>query len=264
MNRLSAFIVLALLFVAVPSSIYSEEKTVSFVITQPPVGYPVFVRGEKTLQTGGDLLYLNMDVMDEKMMILGGTAFGNYQSCPSDVVAIQGSFGGSLLIGNKYDMIIGRLPLQISGIVQPVRTNRLSIFLFAAAGGDIGLTDMTLTVPQWVMGTSTFIDDDTSVITTSVNGLINGGAQINILAGDFIISPFGSWTYTGGTYSTTQTSTMSYEYPSTSGSIENYSSLVFGFDILYVPMSIALSSQLRTTDNYTMVSVALKWLLKGK
>lgn len=264
MNRLSAFIVATLLFVTVPFSLYSEETTVSFVITQPPVGYPLFVRGEKTLQTGGDLLYLNMDVMDEKMMIFGGTAFGDYQSCLSDRVAVKASFGGSLLFGNKYNLMIGRLPLQISGIVQPIKTNHLSIFLFAAAGGDIGLTDMTITVPQWVPMTSTFIDDDTSIITTTVNGLINGGAQINIITRDFIISPFGSWTYTGGTYSTTQTSSMSYEYPSTSGSIENYSSLVFGFDILYVPKNIALSSQLRTTDSYTMVSVALKWLLKGK
>lgn len=234
-------------FCLVPLNLYSEESTVAFVISQPPVGYPLFVTGDKTLQTGGDLLYLHMDVMEEKMMIAGGTAFG-----------------GALLFGNKYNLMIGRLPLLIGGIVQPLKTSHFSFFLFASAGGDIGITDMTVTVPQWVPMTSTFIDDDISVRTTTVNGLINGGAQFNIFVRDFIISPFGSWTYTGGTYSTTRTSTMSYEYPSTSGAIENYSSLVFGFDILYVPKNIALSSQLRTTDNYTMISVALKWLLKGK
>ena len=264
MNRRSAFIILALLFVFVSLNIYSEESTVSFVITQPPVGYPLFVTGDKTLQTGGDLLYLNMDVMEEKMMIAGGTAFGNYQSCLSDRLALQAAFGGALLFGNKYDLMIGRLPLLIGGIVQPVKTSHFSFFLFASAGGDIGITDMTVTVPQWVLMTSTFIDDDTSVRTTAVNGLINGGAQFNIFARNFIISPFGSWTYTGGTYSTTQTSTMSYDYPSSTGSIENYSSIVFGFDILYVPKNIALSSQLRTTDNYTMISLSLKWLLMDK
>lgn len=261
MNRLSVLTALTLLIVTVTSHLYSEENTISFVIAPLPVGYPVFVQGEKNTNAGGDLLYLEMDVMEEKMVILGGTAYGTYQSCLSDEFATQISFGGSLLVGNTYDLLIGQLPLQIGGILQPLKTNRLALFVFTGAGGSIGVSTMTVTVPQWVPLTTTFINDETSVDTTMVNGQVNGGIQLNILAGNLIISPFGIWTYSGGTYSTTQTSSMSYNYPSTSGSIENYSSWVFGFDILYVPRNIALSSQLRTADNYTMFSVSLKWLL---
>jgi hypothetical protein len=36
-----------------------------------------------------------------------------------------------------------------------------------------------------------------------------------------------------------------------------------GFDVLYKPKDISLSSQLRFTDNYTMLSVAVKWLVDG-
>jgi hypothetical protein len=87
------------------------------------------------------------------------------------------------------------------------------------------------------------------------------GVQFNVTIQDFIASPFGSWTYTAGTYSYTQTSAMSFDYPSGSGTIEGSSSTTLGFDLLYRPWGISLSSMVRRTDSYTLVTLALKRLL---
>ncbi len=80
-------------------------------------------------------------------------------------------------------------------------------------------------------------------------------------AGPFIVSPFGTYTLTGGAWNTEMTSSMSFGYPSASGSIDPEGSIVVGFDVLYVPKGITLSSQLRANDSYTLISVALMWLL---
>lgn len=245
------------------SLLQAEENNVSFVIAPPPVGYPLIEKGQETRQVTGDALYLSIDLGEERMMLLGAAAYGNYQKCPADIFMVNAVIGGAFLFGNKYNFTVLRVPLYINSVVRPFSIKRGSGFIFAGAGGDVSVSNMVVTVPQWVPMTTTFIDDDTRLTTYTVNGAVSGGMQLNIHAGDFIISPFGSWSYTGGTYSTTQTSTMSYEYPSTRGYLQRYGSLVFGFDLLYEPWNAALSSQLRSTEHYTMVSVAVKWLLEN-
>ena len=121
------------------------------------------------------------------------------------------------------------------------------------------MSTMTVTVPQMVE--LLVVDDPTSFDTTTVTASVSAGAQINIALKDFIVSPFGSYTYTVGTYSYTQTSAMSFDYPSGSGTIEGSSSTTLGFDLLYRPWGISLSSMVRRTDSYTLVTLALKRLL---
>jgi hypothetical protein len=262
MKRSSVLSILAVLLCFTSLPVHGEEDSVSFVIAPPPVGYPRIVEGERIRQMGGDVLLLTMDLMDESLTIFGGSAFGNYQHSLTDSLAVSASLGGAFLAGDRYNLLMTRFPLLLNAIVQPVKTGNLSLFLFAGAGGDIALSSMTVTVPQF-LPPSTLVNDDTTVSTLAVDGLLSAGAQLNINAGKFIVSPFGSWSYSGGSYSSTTTSSMSFTYPSTSGAIEGYSSTVYGFDILYTPKNISLSSQLRQTGDYTMISLAMKWFFKG-
>jgi hypothetical protein len=261
-KTLPFFLLILLLISIFPAG--AENNTISFTIAPPPVGYPQFTPAELITQAGGNLLFLSLDVMEEKVYLFGGLYFYNYQYTPFDRVSLSGSVGGSLLAGNKYSLLVGRLPLGANFIVEAVRLKTLALYLFGGVGGDVGISTMTVTIPQWVIGTSTFIDDDTSVTTYSASGLISGGLQLNITAGPLIISPFGVVSYAVGAFQTSQTSTMSYEYPSTSGTTAEPAGTVIGFDVLYVPRHIALSSQLRLTERYNLLSVALKWMVKNR
>ena len=121
------------------------------------------------------------------------------------------------------------------------------------------MSTMTVTVPQIVE--LIMVEDPTIFDTTTVTGSVSAGTQLNIALKDLIASPFGTWTYTSGTYSYTQTSAMSFDYPSGSGTIEGSSSTTLGFDLLYRPWGKDLSSMVRRTDSYTLVTPALKRLL---
>lgn len=105
-----------------------------------------------------------------------------------------------------------------------------SLFLFGGLGVDLGMSTMTIDVPQVVE--LLMVEDPTRFDTFTALDSVSGGAQCNIPIGDFIASPFGSLTFTAGMYSYTQTSAMSFKYPSGSGNIDSSSSTSLGFDLL--------------------------------
>lgn len=241
---------------------YAEETTVSFAVAPPPVGYPVFEAGSSATQTGAGGVYLTMDMGDESFTVVGGSGFAAFQHHPAKKVALSGTGGGALMLGDKYDLMILQLPVNGTAVFEALRFGGSSLLAFGGLGATLGLMSMTVTIPQWVPYTSTFVDDDTRLNTTTVTGSLTAGLQANLRARDFILSPFGSYTYTAGSYSATQTSTMSYDYPSSSGEIAGSSAYVFGFDLLYVPWDLALSSQMRGSEDYSLYTLSLKWLIK--
>jgi hypothetical protein len=247
----------AALALAVPAM--ADGDTLSFVIAPPPVGYPVFSKGDRTTQAGGNAILLMMNQGGERMLVAGGTGFGHWQTTVSDSLSLGVQAGGSLLAGTKNDLLMVQVPLQANAVFAAITRPAWSGFLFGGLGADLGMSTMTVTVPQIVE--LLMVDDPTSFDTTTVTVSVSAGAQINIAVKDFIASPFGSWTYTAGTYSYTQTSAMSFDYPSGSGTIEGSSSTTLGFDLLYRPWGISLSSMVRRTDSYTLVTLALKRLL---
>jgi hypothetical protein len=241
--------------------LFAENDTVHFVIAPPPVGYPEIKKGEKIYQAGTDALFFTTDLNSEKLIVLGATAFGNYQESFTDWFTASLNFGGSFMAGSKYSMMILSLPLHMNGILELLDTEGFDLYLFGGGGGDLSVSMMIMDIPKFIGATPVYYD--TTFTTTMVNGMVNCGAQAHITAGNLVFSPFGSWTYSGGTYTTTRKDATYEEFEPVSGSIENYSSTVFGFDVLYKPKDISLSSQLRFTDNYTMLSVAVKWLVDG-
>lgn len=250
----------AILALAVP--VIAEEDTLSFVLAPPPVGYPVFSKGDRTTQVGGNAIFLMINQGGERMLVAGGTGFGHWQATVSDNLSLGTVLGGSLLAGNKHGLLMAQVPLQANAIFAAFTRPALSVFLFGGFGADLGLSTMTVTVPQvvdWIL-----VEDPTRFDTITATGSVSAGAQLNITMKDFIASPFGTWTYTAGSYSYTQTSAMSFEYPSGSGTVDGSSSTTLGFDLLYRPWNISLSSMVRRTDSYTLVTLALKRLLARK
>jgi len=255
----------SLLFLAVglfciPLSIQAGQDTLSFVIAPPPVGYPVFEKGFTDQTVGGNFIYVSSKLMDTSFQLFGAMVFGNWQYCLTDKFALSGNFGASFLFGDKYDLLMMQIPYQFSLAYQIDITKDTSLFLLGGAGGDLGLTSMTVEVPKFAPP-STFIIDPTTVSTTTATGRITGGLQANIGIGQFIFSPFGLYTYTAGTYWMEQKSAMSYDYPSSSGAIDGYSTTILGFDLLYKPLGVSLSSITHFRPDTTLVSIALKWLL---
>ncbi len=236
------------------------ENTVSLVIAPPPIGYPVMEKKEGTSHSGANLVYSSLDRDGTDMTFFGASGFGGRQYCPLDRVALNLSLGATFLAGSEYGTLLLQLPAAGSLALEVLHGSRLSLFAFGGCGLNAGLMRMTITVPQWVPYTATFVDDDTSVGTTMITASATGGLQANVHLRNFVVSPFGVYAVTRGQYRSRQTSTMSYEYPDTTGTIGTVSSTVFGFEVLYVPRGITLSSQLRQAGDYTLFTLAFKWL----
>ncbi len=238
-----------------PFSARAGQDTLSFVIAPPPVGYPVFEKGFTDQTVGGNFIYVNSKLMDTSFQLFGAMIFGNWQYCVTNKFALSGNFGASFLFGDKYELMMIQIPYQFNLAYQIDLAKDVSLFLLGGAGGDLGLSSMTIDIPQFI------VIDPTTVTTTTATGRITGGLQANIGFGQFIFSPFGLYTYTAGSFWTEQKSTMSYDYPSTAGAIDGYSTTVIGFDLLYKPLGVSLSSMTHFRPDTTLVSIALKWLL---
>jgi hypothetical protein len=259
MGRGKKFIALLIVFLLPAFFAAAEEDTLSFVIAPPPVGYPVFEKGRQDFQAGGNAVYVSSKVMDTTFKLYGGTVFGNYQYCLTGNLSFSGSIGASLLAGDKYDLLMVLLPLQGNIVYEFFKTARHSFYFLGGLGGDIGSTSMTIEVPQVV--NIIMVTDETTLQTITGTGRVTLGGQANFGLGKFILSPFVVYTYTRGTWSSTQTSAMSFDYPSSSGTLSGYSTTIIGFDLLYRPWNVSLSSQVHQTDRTTLVSLAMKWLL---
>lgn len=238
---------------------FAEDNAVSLVIAPPPVGYPSIEAGTQTAQIGVNGLYASYKANGFDLTFFGASVLFDAQQCTSDRIALNGSAGISMLAGDKYDLLVLQVPINGDIIFKLAGNRSFSLFAFGGATGNIGMTTMTMTVPQWVPYTSTFVNDDTTLTTIMLTGTALGGLQANIPVSSFIISPFGFCTVTGGTWSSTMTSSMSYSYPSSSGSIDPTTGFVLGFDALYVPLNFALSSQFHRDADFTLITVASKW-----
>jgi len=132
-----------------------------------------------------------------------------------------------------------------------------TFYALGYAGGALSYSSQIIKIP---IGIGDVIDE-TSVETMS--GILSAGigCQANVALGGFVVSPFAQWTWSGGVYSTTQSTSMSFDYPSRSGEVELSMNSIYGFDLLYKPLGWSLSSQLRIGDGYQMITLALRRLL---
>lgn len=261
-SRLVASSVL-IFFLAGATALHGDDDTgsFSFDVAPPPVGYPRIEKGFRDVTVGGQGILARGDILDTTFTITGITLFGSLQTNPLRRTMFNLTGGGALLAGDRMGLVTSRVPLRILGAVQTIDSDYVDLYIFAAAGGDVGVTRLTVTVPQPIPYTTSFVEDDTTLSIVTTSGTVQIGGQVNVETGPFITSLFAVWSYTGGTYSTSQNSSMSYDYPSSSGDLEASSAIAGGVDLLWKERSIALSSQIRNSHDFMVYTLAVKRLL---
>ncbi len=264
MARLFRFFWLGVFGVVFSVLAYPDETVAVFDVAPPPVGYPRIVRGEQIVTAGLQGLFLEREIGNTAFRIGGLGVYGTMQESPLDRLLLSATAGGAILVGDRMDLVGVQLPLRCTAVVEAADTRRLDAYLFGGAGGDIGLMSMTVTIPQWVPMTTTWIDDDTTVQTTTTTGTVYGGVQFTGDIGPFILSLFGTYGYTAGGYRVTQTSTMSYDYPSTSGNIDGQRALFAGCDVLLKELNTSLSTLVRRDDEGSILNVSIKRTLSSR
>ncbi|HSV56346.1 MAG TPA: hypothetical protein VLH39_04470 [Magnetospirillaceae bacterium] len=258
-SRLSiaACLTFAVLFAAFP-----EDNKATFTVSPPPVGYPDFKAGDATQQAGGGAVVIKTDTSGLSGWLIGVSGAWQYQYSPKDDLALGASAGATFMVGDQNSLMFASVPLGASVAAELATWRGSTLYALGYLGVTLGYTSLKVTVPQYLP----YLDpvyDETTLGTMSGVLSAGGGGQVNIALGGFVLSPFALWTFSGGVYSTSQSSSMSFVYPTTSGDIPLSLNSVYGFDLLYKPMGWSLSSQLRMGDGYRMFSMALRWLLRG-
>ncbi len=198
----------------------------------------------------------------EDFTLLGGTVFSSRQHSFSESLAGSLNLGGSLLMGSDYDMILINFPMSASGVLRALERPELSLFAFGGLSGALGLSMMSFDIVQPVPYTAQTVTDTVTVRTTMVTASASAGLQANLEFSPFVISPFAVLTWTGGTAETEMESSMSYDYGSGSADIPLSQSAVYGFDVLYEPANLSLSSMLRADRDYTLITVSVRFVSK--
>lgn len=220
----------------------AADTEFQFTIAPPPVGYPLFDQGKTTHSLRGT--YINIST-DEDWSFDGLLASYAKQESPSQDLSFQQTFTGGVLWGDLPGADLTGLPLlyDFTPILRPYRQDNLDLLVFGILGGH---------------ATFFFLDlDDSDVSMQMLNYLLvpGAGVQANIVLSDFILSPFGVYRYSFGGYVTEYSGEDSPD--GDSGSIDGYGSVIFGFDLLYRPLNLSLSSILQHEKDVTVFTISL-------
>jgi hypothetical protein len=212
-----------------------EEVQSNFQITPPPLGYPVFEAGKKSGKVGLSYLTITgqgIDIGGYGVNFIGRNAY-------SDKVAADGMAGLFLMNGSikadgmNADLSMLSIPLSVNVEYQPLKTPTSSIILFAGPLFSLGFGSFDMDYTVFGRKYST-----TSSMTTYTYGL-QGGAQYSAELNKFRISPFVLIQYQEGTASSDTNGASS------SIDIPGFTTITYGFDIMYVPWGVTLSALLQ-------------------
>jgi hypothetical protein len=250
----------------------ADDKLI-FTIAPPPVGYPEFVSGSKELGLGVSFMaislpftYIEYEIvnnlpeihqLDKELKLKGGAVTFN-EKAVSGNLAFGQSGGLAVLAGNINKSLLLSVNYRLSGIWQMAKTKRMTSLLFAGAGLEVTQNYSKIDIPQYMPFITDPVIDEVSSIFSLLSGNVSGGLQMNVQTGDFIISPFSVYTHSMAKYISTMTSSMSFDYPSEDGQVPAFNSLVLGFDIVYTPRRIALSSMFQKTKKADIINISLR------
>jgi hypothetical protein len=219
------------------------------IIAPPPVGYPEFEAGESSLRWGVHGIYAATQFDNQDFALFGASILANYQKDIASWASFSAYGGLSFARGTEFGFTVFQVPLQAMVVVQPVKTKNLSLFGFVGGGASPGLSFMTILLEI----------GDAEVITYSLAGSVNGGAQGNVTIGSWIFSPFAVFSYSGGGYSAELSSSL--VSLSESGSSPSITTSIYGFDLLYKPLGMSLSSMFQKNSLYSLWSLTFRWAL---
>ncbi len=238
----------------------SDNTSVSFTIAPPPVSYPEMNAGEQVLKLGGAFMSVNTDVMDIK----GALPSFSAQISMSDRLAMNVQGGLGIMTGNKYGMFLMQIPFRLNMQYQAAKMNNLTFFTFGGTGFDMGISSMD--IKQSVTGGKI----ETSVLALSFMFPFQGGLQANYDLAGFVLSPYATIHVTKGFVSTTSTTTGNVSgFPISNvsdktQSIPMFTNIVFGFDALYKPWGVSLSSFIQNSKDSKLLMLTLGKVLSKK
>jgi hypothetical protein len=260
---LNIFILYFLILFTLSEVVAQEDAgktSVSFTIAPPPVGYPEMKAGEQVLKLDGAFLSVNNELMDLK----GALPSISTQISPSDVMAINIQAGLGLIKGNKYGLFMMQTPFRLSMQYQMAKTNKLTFFTFGGTGFDLGVSSMNIK--------QSFGDGSikTSIVALNFMAPFQGGLQVNYDISGFVLSPYATMNVTMGFVSSTATTTGTVSgFPVSNvsddtRSIPTFTNIVFGFDALYKPWGVSLSSFIQNSKDNKLLVLTLGKVLSKK
>lgn len=241
-------------------SAQTDDVSVSFTIAPPPVSYPEMKAGEQVMKLGGAFLSVDADVLKMK----GALPSFSVQISPSDVLAINVQTGLGIITGNKYDMFLMQIPFRLGMQYQMAKMDKLTFFTFGGTGFDLGISSMN--IKSSMPGGSI----KTSVLGLSFMVPFQGGLQANYDLAGFVISPYATMNVTMGFINSTSTTTGTVsgfpvaETSDDTKSIPTYTNIVFGFDALYKPWGVSLSSFIQNSKDTKLFMMTLGKVLSKK
>lgn len=279
MNHLYKLVALSLMIFS--SSSYASQS--NFEIAPPPVASPEFKDGQ--VDTKVSATYVG--ISGSGFSLNGAGVSVAERKANSDTTALDFStgvflMGGSMDIsGSSASMMVMSVPLSVNFEYQPVKNDSTSVILFGGPMMNIGLSSssysyQTLAITSY---TNTYLNNVliartpnytsvTDTMDTSTTTLLYGGQvgiQASINGGDYTYTPFAMLQSQQGSASSSSTSV--YSGSSTSSiDLPNFTTTSYGFDILYRPWNMTLSSMLQiasgsgsNNSGFQTTIISLSW-----
>lgn len=205
----------------------------NFSVTPPPIASPYFEAGKgegKTRLTYLSIKGQGIDLKGGGFDFVGRNAFSD--TWAGDVAV--GFLGMTADLTGGGSLTLFNIPFSLNLELQPYKGDILSAIIFAGPTLNLGFGFMD--IPNPLGGGST-----TASITTVFYGA-QAGLQLGIQAGDFNLSPFAMVQSQKGS------STVTVEDTSTTVDIPAVTTTSYGFDILYTPWDMTLSSVLQEAE----------------
>ncbi|MCX8124847.1 MAG: hypothetical protein N3F66_11905 [Spirochaetes bacterium] len=211
----------------------------NFMISPPPIPWFEFKEGQKDLRATITGLHMTGDVDDPSgnitgdVNVWGGGASGIYRYAFKDIFAFDiglALIGAAGDVGNEVDMSmwLASIPLDLEILL--VNNDQISAIFFIGFGFSRNYIGIDSNVPG---------NEGTVDITTTLKGP-QGGLQVSFKLQDFAISPFIMLTRQAGD------ADIEYDIGGNIGAVSMSVSTTtvryIGFDIVYVPLGLSLSS----------------------
>lgn len=250
-TRCMFFVVAAAMFIfsAFAGQAYADSSTqTNFEIAPPPLGYPNFESSEKVEKRVG-VAYIN--ISGSGITINGYGADVTFRKLMENKkIALDPQVGifyldgtiksGGTGTGSGLDGSLSILNIPFGLMLEGLVLNKNDSMLVAFGG------------PGFSGGTGSFSAQSGSMSIDSTIGTfmygLKGGAQFTQTVNKFKLTPYLKVSYMGGSSSTDSTvkykigATTYTSYYSSSSDIPFFLSTSIGFDVLYVPLNLTLSS----------------------
>lgn len=239
MKKSVLFLSVAIVLLYTP--VFAQQT--NFMITPPPIPWFEFTEGQKDLRVTATGIYLTgegSDPLTGDISVWGAGGGGVYRYAFKDIFAFDIGLmvvGAAGDIGNEVDMTMWLASIPVNLEVLLVNNERIAVIGFIGFGFSRNYIGLTSNIP----GSEGTVD-----LNTALKGP-QGGMQVSVKLQNLVISPFLMLTKQSGDVD------MDYDIGGDSGSasmsVSTATIYYYGFDIVYVPLGLSLSSLIQQASS---------------